>query len=95
LSNDYWNVISPKLSLKNYFNTFISIINPDFAILLKLFHSDIFFFFAKAVKFILLPSKNYYFLRVAISEAIILPALLPAMIVGMQSAYIKACTTPI
>ncbi len=28
------------------------------------------------------------------SEAIILPALLPAIIVGIQSASIKACTTP-
>lgn len=40
----------------------------------------------KAVKFILAPSKNSYLRLVAIKAAIMLPALLPAMIVGMQSA---------
>lgn len=94
LSNAYWKVISPRLSLKNYFNTFMSIIYPDLAILLKFFQSEIFFFLAKAVKFILFPSKNSYCFLVAIKEAIILPALLPVIMVGIQLASIKACTTP-
>ncbi len=95
LSNAYWNVMSPRLSRRKSFKTVIYIKNPVFAILLKCFHKEIFFLFIKALKFILEPSKKSYFLRVAIRDAIILPALLPAIIVGIQSAYKRVWTTPI
>lgn len=72
----------------------MSITNPDLATCLNFFHKELLFLFANAENFILFPSKNYYFFRVAINEAIMLPALLPAIILGMQSASIKVCTTP-
>jgi flagellar biosynthesis protein FliQ len=86
--------MSPRLSFKKSFRTVIYIKNPVFATLLKSFHKDIFFLFINAVKFIFDPSKKSYFRRVAINAAIILPALLPAIIVGIQSAYRSVCTTP-
>jgi hypothetical protein len=65
----------------------MSIKNPDFATLLNCFHRDILFLLINAPKLSLVPSKKSYFGLVAIRAAIILPALLPAMILGMQSAY--------
>jgi hypothetical protein len=59
------------------------------------FQNDIFFLFMKDSKFILLPSKKSYRFRVTRNAATMLPALLPAIIVGMQSAYIRTWTTPI
>lgn len=78
--------MSPMLSLKNCFNTFISIKYPYLPNLFNFRQSECRFLFAKAVKLNFLPSKKSYLGLVAKKDAIILPALLPAKIFGMQSA---------
>lgn len=60
--------------------------NPDFATLLNCFHKETFLLLINAVKLSFIPSKKSYFDLVAIKAAIKLPALLPAMILGIQSA---------
>ena len=50
---------------------------------------------ANDAKLNVLPPNSSYLVWVAIIEAIILPALLPAIILGIKSAYIRAWTTPI
>lgn len=95
LSNASWKVTSPRLSLKNYLSTLMSIRYPSLPKFFSFFHSVSFFLFAKAVKLYFSPSKKSSTGLVAKIEAMMLPALLPAMILGMQSASISVWTTPI
>lgn len=83
------------MSFRKPFKTLMSMKKPDLATLLNCFHKESFFLLINAAKFSFVPSKKSYFERVAIRAAIMLPALLPAIILGMQSAYKRVCTTPI
>ena len=95
LSNAYWNVISPILSLKNSLRTRISIKYPYLPILFIFLQSEYCFLFTNAVKLNFLPSKKSQIGLLAKKDAIMLPALLPAIIFGIQSAQMSVCTTPI
>lgn len=68
--------------------------HPSRPALLTFFRREILCWLAKAAKLKVRSSNSSYLVCVAITDAIILPALLPAMTLGKQSAWINACTTP-
>jgi hypothetical protein len=67
----------------------MSIKYPYLPNLFNLRQRECLFLFANAVKLNFFPSKKSYFGLVAKKDAIILPALLPAKIFGIQSASIR------
>jgi hypothetical protein len=67
----------------------MSITYPYLPTLFNFLHNEFFFLLANAEKLNLFPSKKSYFFLVAKKEAMILPALLPATIFGMQSVSSK------
>lgn len=85
----------PILSFKNCYKTVISSIQPDWPALWIFLNRATLAWLAKAVKLNAFYWNSSSCVWVARTEAMILPALLPQITLGKQSAYINAWITPI